>query len=386
MSDDGTKMLVGSSTGVWVSTTSGSTFTRVLVDDGWQGDVAMTADGATMFAARYTGSVFRSTNDGASWGVVPSSWGTWTSFDVSADGHVAVGVRTDFQRGASVSTDSATTLVDVPAVAGSFNEQLAVGGMSRNGQVLIVTTYGTTSAVSMDGGATWGPSGSPEGWLRFALSDDGSKVYGAVENTGIWMATRRAPTVIEAPEPRAPVPGVDLPTPTTTRPPVTTVPVTTVPAPVTTAPSSTVVDDDAAPAVAPPPAALIASTPPSDLGVVPPTLGPGEAFEVTLDGFTPGEWVYVYVASEPMLVGAARADATGTVRLTIEIPQLSGRHSLVFHEPVTGLTRRQAITIEGAALPSTGQHGAATWMGVALLFAGALAVCVAARRCRTGAL
>ena len=102
--------------------------------------------------------MYRSTDGGATWGWLANTFEIWTSFDVSGDGRVAFGVRSYNQRGATLSTNSATTLVDVPGVASRFNDQLAVGGISRNGQVLIAATYGTTSAMSTDSGTTWEPA------------------------------------------------------------------------------------------------------------------------------------------------------------------------------------------------------------------------------------
>jgi LPXTG-motif cell wall-anchored protein len=469
MSAQGDKILVASTEGLQFSTNSGATFTSLTVTAGAQpafGDVAMASDGSVMYGietVEYLNdavAMYRSTNSGVTWEVVTSAgYHRWSSIDVSASGAEVLAVvsyevpdadaNPGFQGpavGALLSTTSATTFAEAPGVAETFSFQLATGGLSGNGQAMVVASYNTPPMASFDGGVTWADSlGGERGWLRFALSGDGSRMYAAVENGGVWL--RANPPAISSLSPTSLNPAgsdvltitganfihvtdvsvgeeslpftlvsptqlvvttsamsqgatsvsvitrfgeasltVAVTTPTTSdssestesTASSTTAPADTasVPQPTTTiAPNgpSTVVSRTA-PAVAPPSAAAIAATAPTPLDMLPSTLLVGESYEVTVTGFTPDVWVYVYVASEPMLVATAQADATGTLRVSFQVPSLTGEHSLVFYEPASGVIRRTLISIEAGRLPTTGSSGDAPAIAGLLLAIGAAIV------------
>jgi len=201
LSADGARVLVLSSAGVLLSTNGGMTFGPVAgLGSVTTGDVAMTSDGTTMYAAHNAGGLHRSTDGGGTWAAVAGAGSqNWSSFDVSGDGQTLLGVVSYQQPGvaALVSNDGGATFFEAPGVGATFNNQLAQGGLSRDGRVMVATTYGTSPMVSADGGQTWVESGGgARGWLRFALSGDGSSLYGAVESQGVVQRALVPPPVI----------------------------------------------------------------------------------------------------------------------------------------------------------------------------------------------
>jgi hypothetical protein len=77
------------------------------------------------------------------------------------------------------------------------------------------------------------------------------------------------------------------------------------------------------------------------------------------DGFVPGEFVQLIVASTPQVIATGFADSLGRVRLTGSLPSEleSGQHNLALYAPVSGRGVRQPITVEQVNLPATGMGG-----------------------------
>lgn len=205
VSGDGAKVLVLTSSGVEYSTDTGVSFSPAAGLGGvTEGDVAMTSDGSTMYVAVRTGPVQRSTDSGATWAPVASAGSYyWTSFDVSNDGQTLLGVISYGQptHSAKVSNDGGSTFTEAPGVGATFALQAARGGLSGDGRTLIAASYGTTPMVSFDGGASWAASGSDRGWLGFALSDDGTVIHGVVESSGVWTRSPVPPPTISSTSP-----------------------------------------------------------------------------------------------------------------------------------------------------------------------------------------
>lgn len=145
--------------------------------------------------------------------------------------------------------------------------------------------------------------------------------------------------------------------------------------PVATPPTTT---PSIAPKVDPPSTRQIENTPASRVTRLPEELRPGTRFTANVRGFTPGAWVYAYVASKPVLVGTALAKPDGTVQFKITMPKVVGRHSLVFHDPANGILKRQLVTIGNTELPATGTN--LGLFGFALLLTLVGSVMVAATR------
>jgi hypothetical protein len=78
---------------------------------------------------------------------------------------------------------------------------------------------------------------------------------------------------------------------------------------------------------------------------------PGESFTAFYTGFNANELVLMVMASNPMVIGSANADANGNVAITGVIPSNAtvGNHTLALYAPVSGFGAKQAITVTIAA-------------------------------------
>jgi hypothetical protein len=150
------------------------------------------------------------------------------------------------------------------------------------------------------------------------------------------------------------------PPPPTTSAPTTTAPTTTA-APITTTTAAPPTTTEAPTSTTPPPApplseARAAALPEHWLGA-PDHATAGRTVEVRGGGFTPGATIDVYLASEPVLIGRAVADAAGSVTVTVTLPRdVSGRHSLVLYDAVADVGLRQPILLDAAELAFTGSR------------------------------
>jgi ELWxxDGT repeat protein len=77
------------------------------------------------------------------------------------------------------------------------------------------------------------------------------------------------------------------------------------------------------------------------------TLAPGESVTTLYTGFNPNELVLMLMASNPVVIGSANADANGNVAITGNIPAnaSAGSHTLALYAPVSGFGAKQPITI-----------------------------------------
>jgi hypothetical protein len=85
----------------------------------------------------------------------------------------------------------------------------------------------------------------------------------------------------------------------------------------------------------------------------------GEQVLLEYDGFVPGEFVQLIVASTPQVIATGYADSLGRIRLTGSLPSglESGQHNVALYAPVSGHGVRQPITVEQLQLPATGMGG-----------------------------
>ena len=84
------------------------------------------------------------------------------------------------------------------------------------------------------------------------------------------------------------------------------------------------------------------------------TLEPGDAVSLVLDGFDPFEWVVVSLRSTPIVLATTRADASGTVAITVALPSQAaqGSHTISLFGVSSGHGARQRILIgEDVRLP-----------------------------------
>ncbi len=77
---------------------------------------------------------------------------------------------------------------------------------------------------------------------------------------------------------------------------------------------------------------------------------PGGGLSVTATGFAPGEQVRIELHSTPVVLGSARADATGSLHATVSIPGdvVGDTHELVLIGETSGRSARTALTIDRA--------------------------------------
>ena len=89
---------------------------------------------------------------------------------------------------------------------------------------------------------------------------------------------------------------------------------------------------------------------------------PGESFTAFYTGFNANEMVLMVMASNPMVIGSANADANGNVAITGVIPSNAtvGNHTLALYAPVSGFGAKQAITITVPTPESSGTTGSAS--------------------------
>ncbi len=88
-------------------------------------------------------------------------------------------------------------------------------------------------------------------------------------------------------------------------------------------------------------------------------LHPGDALNVLYSGFNPNELVLLLIASNPVVIGSANADANGNVVFLTSIPAgtATGSHHLVVYAPVSGFGASQAVTVT-IPTPVAGTTGA----------------------------
>ena len=81
----------------------------------------------------------------------------------------------------------------------------------------------------------------------------------------------------------------------------------------------------------------------------------GDTVNVLYRGFNPNEMVLLLLASNPVVIGSANADANGSVAITGVVPAAteSGSHHLVLYSPVSGFGASQAVTVSVTA-PTAG--------------------------------
>ena len=81
----------------------------------------------------------------------------------------------------------------------------------------------------------------------------------------------------------------------------------------------------------------------------------GDSVTVLYRGFNASEMVLLMLASNPVVIGSANADANGNVSITGIIPSSAdiGNHHLVLYAPVSGFGASQAVTVAASASGGT---------------------------------
>ncbi|NDB04517.1 MAG: hypothetical protein EBX95_01960 [Acidimicrobiia bacterium] len=89
------------------------------------------------------------------------------------------------------------------------------------------------------------------------------------------------------------------------------------------------------------------------------SLDPGESVTTLYTGFNANELVLMLMASNPVVIGSANADANGNVAITGIIPSSAsaGSHTLALYAPVSGFGAKQSITINSPGSGSASGSG-----------------------------
>lgn len=195
VSEDGQKVVVGSSSGVKYSSNQGATWTSI-----WSGDargVAISGDGSVIMIQEYYVGIHKSTDSGSSWTTVNSSPIGWSRIGLSTNGlsAIAISVRSGGQGGAFFTRDGGATWTEPSFNTTFVDDQYAIGAISPDGNTMIASSYYSPPYVSFDGGVTW--SLPPQNisdlgqWTGFAVSNSnptsglaGSMIIGITENNG----------------------------------------------------------------------------------------------------------------------------------------------------------------------------------------------------------
>jgi uncharacterized repeat protein (TIGR02543 family) len=202
-SSDGTKVVAviqsgGTGAGIYRSTNSGGSWTRVDANNRAYRSVASSSDGTYLLAGVNGGAIYYSTNSGTNWAAGNVS-ANWRGVAMSSDGSKMYGVvnATTGTRGIYKSTDHGATWSQVGGTTGRTYYGVA---SSSDGTTIAAIVSGTNGGiyVSTDSGTTWTMllSTSTGSWRGIAISGDGNTITGAIQagtypNCGIWVSTNK---------------------------------------------------------------------------------------------------------------------------------------------------------------------------------------------------
>jgi photosystem II stability/assembly factor-like uncharacterized protein len=187
-SSDGTKLAAtanGSSGTIYISSDSGKTWTITspngISSAAWS-SIASSADGTKLVAAVNSGSIYTSTNSGASWTLNGgTSSASWSAVASSSDGAKLVatvnggGIYTN--SGSNWNISSAPSSKNWISIASSSDGSKCVAAISGG---LIYT----------NSGKTWAPSSAPSSsWTSVASSSDGTRLAAAISGGVIYTST-----------------------------------------------------------------------------------------------------------------------------------------------------------------------------------------------------
>ena len=173
----------------------------------WQ-SIASSSDGSKLAAVVSGGSVYTSSDSGATWTEQTAAGSRyWQSIASSSDGTKLAAVA----YGGSIytSSDSGATWTEQTA-AGSRNWYSIAS--SSDGSKLAAVVYGGSVYTSSDSGATWTEqtAAGSRNWYSIASSSDGSKLAAVVLGGNIWLATAEGPATATVAMPSLPAGSKDV--------------------------------------------------------------------------------------------------------------------------------------------------------------------------------
>jgi hypothetical protein len=190
---------------IYISIDSGATWSRTtaLINRNWA-SIAISADGAKLVAAEkgesgVGGSIYTSTNLGASWVTTSAPTNGWGSIASSADGTRLAGVGLlpedgIFTSAIYTSRDSGASWLRTSA---PINNWTAIASSADGIRLVAVSGFYNTSVFSGDGliytsldsGATWTAAGAPvSDWEGVASSADGTRLVAASGSGPIYFS------------------------------------------------------------------------------------------------------------------------------------------------------------------------------------------------------
>jgi photosystem II stability/assembly factor-like uncharacterized protein len=176
ISSDGAAILAGTNgSGVYLSTNSGNSFTKISTIPNGAYGVAMSANGTKMFAAhRDSAIVYASTDSGATWTSYANSVGTANNYAACMSGNGSVWMVGAYGGSVYTSTNNGSSW--------STNSTLGVQNwwscfISNDGTKRLTLPWTGALRYSSDSGATWSTSTTTvSDAYCLGSSDDGSKV------------------------------------------------------------------------------------------------------------------------------------------------------------------------------------------------------------------
>jgi photosystem II stability/assembly factor-like uncharacterized protein len=209
----GSNILLGTGAGLFYSTDNGLSWNPTILQDATI--PAVTAADGFAYSVFISGisqfdGIYRSTNSGLSWTRVLSSLSTSFISQMAAEGGFVY--ATVFVGGLLRSTDHGTTWGSSPPAPGIGVFSLLVS-LAADAQAGVVEVFAGTEAAgapvyrSTDHGASWAPdaSGLPAGQGIEALGEAGNFLFAATDLAGVWRRQHGGTTGVEP----ADVPHVD---------------------------------------------------------------------------------------------------------------------------------------------------------------------------------
>jgi hypothetical protein len=234
MTEDGTKIVAGATSGIWVSSDSGASWTQrnstsninsvKLSSDGtkiyatYRGRASsqvlisndfglswstsrptgyecwdacaldISSDGTKIYLINYGAGVYVSSNSGTSWTHTNSNRYNFTSVASSSSGQYVL-VSEESNNKLYLSSDYGQTWVNLSA-ANSFNTNWVSVDISDDGQKLVATGYGNYVYTSSNGGTTWTMRTAVSGTqVRVASSSDGNVIVATNWGSNLRLTT-----------------------------------------------------------------------------------------------------------------------------------------------------------------------------------------------------
>jgi hypothetical protein len=201
-SADGRKLVAVDYGPIYLSTNSGASWTQTGAPNTLWSCVASSADGSKLVAgASYDvnsnpGQIYVSADSGATWSAGGTPSGVWTSVASSADGSKLIAAAY-YNSALYLSTNSGATWTARNIVPGIVWRSVA---SSADGGHLVAAADQGQFYISVDSGATWGPSAPADYWQCVASSADGAKLAAVAYGSGIYtMRTTPRPLLNIAP-------------------------------------------------------------------------------------------------------------------------------------------------------------------------------------------